>query len=440
MQEGLCLEIERLPDRLSEPVRSLRDRTERVIGVMPRGLPQQVRREEAGLLGNRHKPIPITEVARQKSLEGTGSRHGLVPPGIPGEDFVASRACQHHLDKLAGQPGRVVIGIAHAHPQILDGPDHPRERPLEIPRVKDHLVMFSLEQGRQHLGVLPLVEPCLEPGHIGQVEASREGHEPGNAIGRQSRDRTRIHAPAQVGAHRHIADQLPLDRILEKEPKALPASLLGQILLRAKIKVPISPALDPSILDRDRMPRLEQVDALKKCLFTEGVLEREIVHEGRHIDLARGALHRQDRLHLRGEHQVPGEFAVVQRLDPIAVPGQQQGLAGVVPDRKREHPVQAFHACGAELLIQMQNDFGVRRGEEFIPLLHQFFLEFKVVVDFTVVGEPHRPGPVRHRLVAGQRQIEDGQPAVAQRETIRAFAAGRPGLTETSGFQVRHGA
>src|SRR5437870_4262035 len=113
---------------------------------MSRGLAQQVRREEAGLLRNRHKPIPITEVARQKGLEGTGSRHG--------------------------------------------------------------------------------------------------------------RNRTRIHAPAQERANRHIADQLPLDRILEKEPKALPASLLGQILLRAKIKVPISPALDSSILDRDRMPRL----------------------------------------------------------------------------------------------------------------------------------------------------------------------------------------
>ena len=62
--------------------------------------------------------------------------------------------------------------------------------------------------------------------------------------------------------------------------------------------------------------------------------------------------------------QLAVALGVVERLDAEPVAGQQQLAAARVPHREGEHAAQALDGAGAEVLVEVDDRFGVARGAE----------------------------------------------------------------------------
>ena len=179
--------------------------------------------------------------------------------------------------------------------------------------------------------------------------------------------------------------------------------LFPTILQRVEIEVPVPPPLHAARLHRQGVAGLEQADSLEQGGLAEGVLKGEIVHEGRQADFARNSAQAQQRLDLGRKNQRTVGLGIIQRLDPVPVPGQQQGFCPVVPECEREHAVQPLDTVGSELLVEMKQDLRVRTRDELVPFPLQLFFQLEVVVDFPVIGDPDRPGPIGHRLIDKSR-------------------------------------
>src|SRR5213594_1219321 len=85
----------------------------------------------------------------------------------------------------------------------------------------------------------------------------------------------------------------------------------------------------------------------------------------------------------------------------------------------------------------MENNFRVRPGDELVALLDQLLFQLLVVVDLAVVGNPQRPTPIGHRLVARYREVENGKPSMAERQTKRLFSAWRLGSGQPTDLKIR---
>ena len=122
----------------------------------------------------------------------------------------------------------------------------------------------------------------------------------------------------------------------------------------------------------------------------------------------------QQRLDLRSEQEDPIAEVVVQRLDPIAVAGEEERTRITVPNREGEHPVQAMDARRPPLLIRLQHDFGIGAGVELVPLGLEVHSQAREVVDLAIEDDDATAVRVRHRLVTRGREINDGEPAVPE--------------------------
>ena len=127
----------------------------------------------------------------------------------------------------------------------------------------------------------------------------------------------------------------------------------------------------------------------------------------------------QDGLDLRAEEQRSVAVQVVERFDPVAVAGEMEPAASVVPQGKGEHAVEALDAPDAPLLVSVEEDLRIRAGPEFVAEPLQPTPQLTEVVDLAVVDEPEALRRVRHRLMGGRREIDDGEPAMAQEEVPR---------------------
>ena len=149
------------------------------------------------------------------------------------------------------------------------------------------------------------------------------------------------------------------------------------------------------------------------------------------VDLAVGQPRGDQRLDLRGEAEAPGPARVEERLDPEAVPGEDEPPGRAVPDRQREHAVQPRDAVGPVVLVEMDDRLAVARGLEAMAARLELRAEFPIVVDLDVAHDPHRAGLVHERLRAAGH-VDDGQPAVSERRLAvdPASLAVRPALGE----------
>ncbi len=123
----------------------------------------------------------------------------------------------------------------------------------------------------------------------------------------------------------------------------------------------------------------------------------------------------QQGLGLRAEGQAAaGQLAVEERFLTHPVPGQDQPAEPAVPDRQREHAVQAADEIRALLLVEMDQALGVRRRPVAMPLRLQLPAQLQLVVQLAVVGHPDRTVLVRQRLgTAGH--VDDREPPMPQR-------------------------
>jgi hypothetical protein len=83
-----------------------------------------------------------------------------------------------------------------------------------------------------------------------------------------------------------------------------------------------------------------------------------------------------------------------------------------VPEREREHAVEALDAGGPPLAIGVQDHLGVGARVEDVAELLQVGHQLDVVVDLPVVGDPIPLRAVVHRLTAALGEVDDREPAV----------------------------
>ncbi len=77
---------------------------------------------------------------------------------------------------------------------------------------------------------------------------------------------------------------------------------------------------------------------------------------------------REDRLDLRAEDQSGGGVGVVEGLDAEAVAGEEHLTPVRVPDREREHALEALDAADALLLAEVEDRLGVAWERKTWPL------------------------------------------------------------------------
>jgi hypothetical protein len=142
-------------------------------------------------------------------------------------------------------------------------------------------------------------------------------------------------------------------------------------------------------------------------------------------------------LQLGAEKQRAAGDAVVERLDPNPVADQVQCLLGAVPDRGCEHPRRALGCPGDPPAVHgREQHLGVRVAPPRDAA--EGATGGRRVVDLTVVDRDVPPAGRSHGLGALGREVDDREPAVAEREARVAVAprARRVGPAVREG--VRH--
>jgi hypothetical protein len=125
--------------------------------------------------------------------------------------------------------------------------------------------------------------------------------------------------------------------------------------------------------------------------------------EGVEVDLAS-----PQGLQLGSEGKQPVLGAVVERLDPEAVPGEHKRALPRVPEREREHTPQLSDELRAVLLVEVDEHFGVALGGEPMAAPLETVPELAVVVDLAVLDDMDRPVFVSDWLIAAF-EIDDGK-------------------------------
>jgi hypothetical protein len=188
--------------------------------------------------------------------------------------------------------------------------------------------------------------------------------------------------------------------------------------------------------DAEQAPGGQQRDAGEQRALGEQVLEGEVLDQGLGIQLGPEGGMGEHRLDLRAEQEGPVAAGPVERLDAEAVPGQQQLAPLGVPERDREHPVQALERPLPPLREGAQHDLGVGARAEAVAGRLQLGAQLAEVVDLAVVGEDQAPVLGRHGLLAGGRQVDDREAPVA--EADRPIAEVAFGVRPAVHQGVRH--
>ena len=122
----------------------------------------------------------------------------------------------------------------------------------------------------------------------------------------------------------------------------------------------------------------------------------------------------QKSANLRREEKHSLRERVVERFDAGPVTAQEQSLGSLVPDPQSKVAVYPLEKAWPMVFVEMNQCFGVRLRAESVSVAAQLLPKLRIVVDLTVEGHPDTVVLVRHRLLAGRRQIDDCQPTVPQ--------------------------
>ncbi len=152
-------------------------------------------------------------------------------------------------------------------------------------------------------------------------------------------------------------------------------------------------------------------DAARRRHITEAKIGGERVA----VDLARPAAMGHQRLELRAENDEPTETSPEQRLDAEAVARQREHTLTAIPQGEREHAAHAPRrlleppngaSLGDHLGIGMAAEGPARRQKVGAQLLR--------VIELTIVVEDETAAGRHHRLPAGRREVDDGEPALGK--------------------------
>ena len=114
------------------------------------------------------------------------------------------------------------------------------------------------------------------------------------------------------------------------------------------------------------------------------------------------------------ERELAVYLPVVERLDPVAVSGEDEPALRPVPERDGKHAAQALRKIEPVLLVEVDEHLGVAMSREGVPGPLEVMPELAVVVELAVLDDLDAAVLVADRLVTGL-EVDD-------RETPRGEA------------------
>src|SRR5437016_3477766 len=128
------------------------------------------------------------------------------------------------------------------------------------------------------------------------------------------------------------------------------ATQLAQAVTLAYRHVPVLAGPDLALLEHEKVPRQEFVDAAEQRLAPRQVASAEKLGKRIDVRLRIDIAAREKCLDFRSEQQQRPRRGPVQRLDPQPIADEQQPAPRRVPQRESEHAAQAADAIVAPLL------------------------------------------------------------------------------------------
>ncbi len=275
-------------------------------------------------------------------------------------------------------------------------------------RIKNEFVVLRAKQ----LGDAP-GEGCLVKVRF--AEANGKGlYGAGRQLRHGSNHGAGIHSTAQEGAKGHITVHPDPHGFIQQFAKPPDAVLLALIVIRFKAHVPVAAFLRRLAgLHGQDVTWLQLVDALNDAFIARRGEKREQVSHRCPVEVPLHLRQLQQALELGGEYQPPGNFAIEQRFDAQAIPGQHQALAAVIPEGKAKHPAQLVNAVRTVFFVEVDDNLGIGLRVECVAPALQLRAQFPVVVDLPIEHDLNAAILIGHRLMTGL-QIDDTQPAHAQ--------------------------
>ena len=104
----------------------------------------------------------------------------------------------------------------------------------------------------------------------------------------------------------------------------------------------------------------------------------------------------------------------VKRFDAQTVTPEDKFALASVPDCEGKHAAKFFDETLAIFLVEMKDNFRVRRGAEGMAAPFEFGAQFGGVVAFSVVGDPGLAVRAGHGHAPTIAQIDDGEARIHQ--------------------------
>ena len=170
-----------------------------------------------------------------------------------------------------------------------------------------------------------------------------------------------IETAAHVCADRHVGPKTETCRARQQIEQLLAILCVGRVRGRSrrKCRLPVPCDGHPPVAPRQRVPGRQLVDPFEDRPRRQRRPEREDVVDAERIDLARHLRMREQRFDLGCEEQLIAALRVKQRANTETIARQKQRPLARVPDGECPLAVEPVHGVGAELLVQMQDDFRI---------------------------------------------------------------------------------
>ena len=226
-----------------------------------------------------------------------------------------------------------------------------------------------------------------------------------------------VDAPREENAQGDIGDQVAADRVIEPLAESCNPFRLGQAGAGSRLETPVSMHLErvAGILDQE-VPRRQFPGLAEDRPRGRDVEQREVLIERDLIERKHNIGDRPKTLQLAHEIAASILLQVVKRLDPKSVPGGEHPPGGPVVDGKSEHAPQPLDRPITVLLVEVDDNLGVRSGREPMAPLDQVALQLPVIVDLPVEDDGQRAILIEDGLSAAL-QVDDAQAAHPQADT-----------------------
>ena len=157
----------------------------------------------------------------------------------------------------------------------------------------------------------------------------------------------------------------------------------------------------------------------------------------RRIDAGIDAAAREQRRQGRRKSERAGALGVIERLDAEPVARQHDAPGIALPDREREHAVEALDAARAPFGVSLEDDLGVALREEAVTLGRELAAQLAIIVDAAVEHDGEAKLRIDHRLLRCGSKIDDAQAPMAEGDAILHEGAAR--VRPARVHSLRHG-